>query len=70
LRVLIFGSHPTIIRAVQARAGGLLPQASEVRLHFLLPLVGAVAGLLGVALCSALMLVGSGSVSAPRRLTR
>jgi hypothetical protein len=47
-----------------------LPQASEVRLHFLLPLVGAVAGLLGVALCSALMLVGSGSVSAPRRLTR
>jgi hypothetical protein len=29
-----------------------------------------VAGLLGVALCSALMLVGSGSVSAPRRLTR
>jgi hypothetical protein len=50
-----------------------LPQASEVRLHFLLPLVGAVAGLLGVALCSALMLVGSvgsGSVSAPRRLAR
>jgi hypothetical protein len=32
-------------------------------LHFLLPLLGAVAGLLWVALVSALMLIGSGSAS-------
>jgi hypothetical protein len=39
-------------------------------LHFLLPLVGALAGLLWVALVSGLMLVGSGSASSPRRLAR
>jgi hypothetical protein len=39
-------------------------------LHFLLPLPGALAGLLWVALVSALMLVGSGNTSAPRRLAR
>jgi hypothetical protein len=39
-------------------------------LHFLLPLPGALAGLLWVALVSALMLVASGSASAPRRLAR
>ncbi len=39
-------------------------------LHFLLPLVGAVAGLVWVALVSALMLVGSRGASPPRRLAR
>ena len=39
-------------------------------LHFLLPLIGAVAGLVWVALTSALMLVGSGGASSPRRLSR
>lgn len=39
-------------------------------LHFLLPLLGAVAGLLWIALISALMLLASGSASAPRRLAR
>jgi hypothetical protein len=39
-------------------------------LHFLFPLLGAVAGLLWVAVVSALMLVASGSESAPRRLAR
>jgi hypothetical protein len=39
-------------------------------LHFLLPLVGALAGLSWVALVSGLMLVGSGRASSPRRLAR
>ncbi len=39
-------------------------------LHFLLPLLGAVAGLLWVASVSALMLVASGGASAPRRPAR
>ncbi len=39
-------------------------------LHFLLPLLGAVAGLLWVAAVSALMLVASGGASAPRRPAR
>jgi hypothetical protein len=39
-------------------------------LHFLLPLLGAIAGLLWVALVSALMLIGSRNASAPRRLAR
>jgi hypothetical protein len=39
-------------------------------LHFLLPLVGALAGLLWVALVSGLMLVGSRRASSPRRLAR
>jgi|SRR5215210_2511846 len=39
-------------------------------LHFLLPLLGAIVGLLWVALVSALMLLGSGSTSAPRHLAR
>ena len=39
-------------------------------LHLLLPLPAALAGLLWVALVSALILVGSGSASAPRRLAR
>jgi hypothetical protein len=39
-------------------------------LHFLLPLVGALAGLLWVALVSGLMLVPSGRASSPRRLAR
>jgi hypothetical protein len=39
-------------------------------LHFLLPLPGALAGLLWVALVSVVMLVASGSASAPRRLAR
>jgi hypothetical protein len=39
-------------------------------LHFLLPLLGAVAGLLWIALISALMLIGSRGASEPRRLAR
>jgi hypothetical protein len=40
-------------------------------LHFLLPLVAAIAGLVWVALASALMLAGSGrAASSPRRLSR
>jgi len=40
-------------------------------LHFVLPLIGAVAGLVWVALASAaLMLAGSGGAPAPRRLSR
>ena len=39
-------------------------------LHFLLPLIGAVAGLVWVALISALMLAGTGVASSPRRLAR
>ena len=39
-------------------------------LHFLLPLLGALAGLLWVAVVSVLMLVGARRVSAPRRLAR
>ena len=40
-------------------------------LHFLLPLIGALSGLVWVALASALMLAGSGGVaSSPRRLSR
>jgi hypothetical protein len=39
-------------------------------LHFLLPLLGAIAGLLWIALISALMLAGSRTTSAPRRLAR
>jgi hypothetical protein len=39
-------------------------------LHFLLPLLGAVAGLLWIAVISALMLVGSRGASEPRRLAR
>ena len=39
-------------------------------LHFLLPLLGALAGLLWIALVSALMLLASGRASAPRRLAR
>jgi hypothetical protein len=39
-------------------------------LHFLLPLLGAVAGLLWIALISVLMLIGSRDASAPRRLAR
>jgi hypothetical protein len=39
-------------------------------LHFLLPLLGAVAGLLWIALISVLMLIGSRGASAPRRLAR
>jgi len=39
-------------------------------LHFLLPLVAAIAGLVWVALASALMLAGSGRASSPRRLSR
>ena len=39
-------------------------------LHFLVPLLGALAGLLWVALISALMLIGSRGASEPRRLAR
>jgi hypothetical protein len=39
-------------------------------LHFLLPLVAAIAGLVWVALASAFMLAGSGRASSPRRLSR
>lgn len=39
-------------------------------LHFLLPLPDALAGLLWVAVVSALMLVASGSEAAPKRLVR
>jgi hypothetical protein len=39
-------------------------------LHFLLPLLGALAGLLWIALISALMLIGSRGASEPRRLAR
>jgi hypothetical protein len=39
-------------------------------LHFLLPLPGALAGLLWVALVSALMLIASERAYAPRRLAR
>ena len=39
-------------------------------LHFLLPLPDALAGLLWVAVVSALMLVASGSEAAPKRLAR
>lgn len=39
-------------------------------LHFLLPLLAAVSGLVWVALASALMLTGSGGASSPRRLSR
>ncbi len=38
--------------------------------HFVLPLIGAMAGLLWVALVSVLMLIGARSASAPRRLAR
>jgi hypothetical protein len=39
-------------------------------LHFLVPLLGALAGLLWVALVSALLLAGSRNTSEPRRLAR
>ncbi len=39
-------------------------------LHFLLPLIGAVAGLVWVALTSALMLAGPGGAPSPRRVSR
>lgn len=39
-------------------------------LHFLMPLLGALAGLVWVVLVSALMLAGAGGASAPRRLAR
>jgi hypothetical protein len=39
-------------------------------LHFAVPLFGTLANLVWVALVSALMLVGSGSASTPRRLAR
>jgi hypothetical protein len=39
-------------------------------LHFVLPLLGALAGLLWIALFSALMLIGSRGASEPRRLAR
>ena len=39
-------------------------------LHFLLPLIGAVAGLLWIATVSALLLVSSGGAPAPRRTAR
>jgi hypothetical protein len=39
-------------------------------LHVLLPLVAAIAGLVWVALASALMLAGSGRASSPRRPSR
>lgn len=39
-------------------------------LHFLMPLLGALAGLVWVALVSAIMLAGPAGASAPRRLAR
>jgi len=65
--------------SLAALGRGLLPRwlalvgfavALLTLLHFVLPLVGALAGLLWVALVSGLMLVGSGSASSPRRLAR
>jgi hypothetical protein len=65
--------------SLAALATGVLPRwlalvgfavALLTLLHFLLPLLGALAGLLWVALVSALMLIGSGSAPAPRRLAR
>ena len=65
--------------SVMAVATGVLPRwlalvgfvvALLALLHFLFPLLGAVAGLVWVALVSVTMLVGSGGVSSPRRLAR
>jgi hypothetical protein len=39
-------------------------------LHFVVPLIGALAGLLWIAAVSALMLIGRGSASGSRRLAR
>ena len=68
-----------IATSLAALGSGLLPRwlalaglvvALLTLLHFVVPLIGALAGLLWIAAVSALMLVGTGSASGPRRLAR